>query len=502
MKAITFFKPGMAGHLVALIAGMLLTLAFAPFNIFPFAIISPALLLGTWLYCTPKMAFWRGYIFGAGLYSTSVYWVFISIYNFGNAPVALAIFITILFIIILSTYLAVTGYLLNRYFPYINDTKMICAFPALWVFFEWVRSWLFSGFPWILLGTSQVSSPLKGYAPLLGVYGVSLAVAISSGLIVSAIIKSQQEQTYLARKRLGQLILIWVIGGLLSFISWTKPFGQPIKISLIQGNISQEVKWSPDHLKTTIDQYLKLSASHWDSKTIIWPEAAIPLLLQNAGNIIDVINRLTTQHHNTLITGVPVKAEDKEGYYNSMITLGQGKGTYVKHRLVPFGEFTPLHAIFGRLLTFLDVPMSDFIPGMDFPKPLELGNIKIATFICYEIAYAEQVLSRNADVNVILTASNDAWFGKSIAQAQHLQMAQMRSLEMGRPMLFASNSGITAFIKPNGNIQSAAPPYVPYALTDWIQPTHGKTPWQYFAMDPVLLFIMILLFVAFRRHKA
>lgn len=486
---------------LALIFGAILTLAFAPFSLFPLAILSGAGLLALWLNTSPGRAFWRGWLFGAGLFGTGVYWVFISIHTFGNTSVLLAGFVTCLFIAILALFPATAGYLLNRFFPYTNNTKMLCAFPAIWVIFEWIRSWIFTGFPWLFLGYSQIDSPLKGYAPLFGIYGVTLAVLISSGLLVSSVIKFKQTRYKHVAYNLLAFAGIWLAGGLLSYIPWTHPVGKPVKVSLIQGNIAQSLKWSDEQILPTLALYQKLTEEHWDSQIIVWPEAAVPIPLEFAANYLEKLRLAAEKHNTTIILGVPIRNTKRDAFYNAVIAIGKGDGVYTKHRLVPFGEFIPLKRFVGGLFDLLEVPMSDFVPGTKLPKPIMAGNIKIATFICYEIAYPEQVLSRDGTIDMILTVSNDAWFGHSIAQPQHLEMARMRALEMGRPILFVSNDGITAIINAKGKIQAAAPRYETYVLTGDVQTTQGKTLWQRFGTDPVFIILIILLFVAIRRHK-
>lgn len=482
---------------VALISGALLTLAFAPFDIFPLAIISPAILLSLWIHTSAKQAFWRGWLYGLGLFSTGVYWIYISVHTFGPTSAPFAVLITGALIAFLALYPAMNGYLLNRFFPKTNNAKLFLAFPALWVLLEWARGWIFTGFPWLFVGYTQLHSPLQGYAPIFSVYGVSLVVLFSSALLVSTVIQFQKARYQALYIRLFSLAFLWGIGSVLSLISWTTPSGNPVTVSLVQGNIAQDIKWSPEQIQPTLEHYVALTKPYLGkSKIIIWPESAIPLPLQYATDFLEALSRIASQQHTTLITGIPIKADNTDAYYNGVIALGEGRGQYLKSRLVPFGEYVPLHNLLGRFLDFLQVPMSDFISGNTLPAPIMADNIKIATFICYEIAYPTQVLSRDGNIDMILTVSNDAWFGQSIAQAQHLEMAQMRALEMGRPILFVTNNGITAVINAKGRIQSQAPPYQSYVLTDQIQMTHGKTPWQYFAMYPIVILLMISLILA------
>jgi len=501
MKLNQLFKFGTMGNILALLAGAMLTLAFAPFSLFPLAILSVALLLGLWLTVTPKEAFLRGFLYGLGLFGTGVYWVFISIHTYGETSVFLAGLITAALIAILAVFPALVGYILNRYFPYNDYSKLFFAFPAIWLLFEWVRSWIFTGFPWLYLGSSQITSPLKGYAPIFSVYGVSLAVLASASLLVSITLKLRDKNYKTAITQASFLLAIWVIGGLLCFKSWTEPQGKPIQVSLVQGNIEQNLKWSYDQIIPTLSHYQRLTDAHWGSKIIIWPEAAIPISLQQAQSFLETLANSAKEHQATVITGIPAKHGVDNTYYNAIVAVGSDYSYYLKRRLVPFGEYTPFPRLLKKVMSTFNIPMSDMVRGEAPPKPLSIQGLKIAAFICYEIAFPEQVNQKDADVSVLLTVSNDGWFGHSIAQAQHLEMAQMRALELGRPLLFVSNTGLTAIIKPDGKIQSSVPPFQSIVLTDVVQPMIGKTPWQRRGMDGILLIIISFLSTALLQRK-
>lgn len=488
---------------LAFLAGIFLTLACAPFHIFPLGLVSAALLLLLWLNISPEKAFQRGFFYGLGLFGSGVYWVYISMHTYAELPVIAAGLLTLLFISCLALFPATQGWVLNRYFPKANSTKILCAFPALWVLFEWSRSWLFSGFPWLFIGYSQTNSPLKGYAPILSVYGVSLATVLSGALLVNGLIMLRKKQRLASYLNFFVFVTLWVLGGLLLWIPWTKPEGQPFQVSLIQANIPQQLKWQPEQVIPTLLQYRDLSETHWDSQVIIWPEAAIPAPLEDVMGFVDEMSDTAKLHHAQLIAGIPIKNVHNNRYFNAVISIGQnGVGYYLKHRLVPFGEFIPFEKWLGRLFDLLNVPMSDFTPDQGFSEPLVLqNNIKMLTFICYEIAYPEQVLHTLKEAGLLLTVTNDAWFGHSIAQAQHLQMAQMRAIETGRPVLFASNNGITAIISQGGRLLSTAPPFQTFVLTGTIQAYTGKTPWQHYAMDPILLILFSFLMVAIKYRR-
>lgn len=488
---------------IAILLGVLLTFAFAPYEVYPLAIIAPAGLLALWLATpSPKQAFWLGYVFGLGLFGAGVYWVYTSIHAFGGVPAFFAGLITLGMISILALFPATVGYLLNRYFPLDTIAKRIYAFPALWVASEWIRSWFFTGFPWLFLGYSQTNSPLKGYAPILSVYIVSLAVTMSSALVVNATLRLREKNYWAVYVNLFALTIIWISGALFTLIPWTRSEGQPISVALVQGNIPQSIKWSPEHLQLSIDRYTELTKPLWGkSKIIIWPEAAIPASVQYEESFINKLDQKAAESGSTLILGIPIEADDHR-YYNAVVTLGSEKQVYLKRHLVPFGEYTPFSNLLTRALNFMDIPMSDMAPGRLRQSPLIIGKTKILTSICYEIAFPDLIRSKDKSIAMLLVVTNDAWFGESTAEPQHLQMAAMRALEFGKPVLFVSNDGITAIINPNGTIQTTAPQRQAVVLTSTVQPMYGITPWLYNGMDPLFVILLSFIFVAVRSNKA
>jgi len=438
--------------------GALLTLAFAPYHLFPIAIASMSGLLALWLHATPRprRAAWYGFLFGLGLFGFGVYWIFISIHNIAGVPIPLAACVTGAFISVLALFPASVGYALTRYFPINTSAKICFAFPALWLISELFRGVLFTGFPWLFLGYSQSNSVLKNYAPLFGVYASSFAVLFSAALIVNL---------YLSRKRIAaccaqiaSFVAIWIIGALLSLIAWTQPMGHPLSVALVQGNIPQSLKWSPENLQLSFDRYQTLTEPLWGkAQLIIWPEAALPLPLQNAAPFIQEMDQRAKETKTALLLGIPIKAKQPHAFYNAVISLGKDKQVYLKRQLVPFGEYIPHIPYLYKMLDFMHIPMSDTVPGKLDQAPLVIDNIKILTAICYEIAFPQLMRTLDGSVNVVLTLIDDAWFGDSNARAQHLQIAELRALELGRPVIAATNDGLTAIINPQGNIVAIAP---------------------------------------------
>ncbi len=482
--------------LFALILGIFLTLSFAPYYVFPLAIFAPMGLFFLWLYASPLAAFSLGWLFGIGFFGSGVYWVFHSIHVFGGIPNFPAGFITALFIAILALFPALTGFIINKYFsspsPKTIPIKLIIAMPTIWVCSEWIRSWIFTGFPWLFIGYSQSISPLSGFAPIWGVYGVSLLTLITSGLIANAILQLYTQHFRSTYVSLFCVIIIWILGAIFNLIPWTTASGPKIPISLVQGNIPQALKWSPEHLQLSLDTYADLTRPLWGkSKIIIWPEAAIPMTLQDSSTYIDYMDTRARASHSYLILGIPVQTVDEKGYYNSIIVLGEKRQIYLKRRLVPFGEFIPSLSILSRLFDMLNIPMSNMVPGKFDQFPLVIENTKILPSICYEIAFPELINLNDTDIGILLTITNDAWFGRSSAQAQHLQMAAMRAQEFRRPLIFVSNDGITAILDSYGKIDAAAPQYQAYVLNGVVQARIGKTPWMVLKTDCVLLILIL-----------
>lgn len=480
--------------IIALLSGAALPFAFAPFNIFFIAYIAPAILLWIWLRSTPWQATYRGFLFGLGFFGIGTSWVYISIHNFGNASAFLAIFITALFVMFLALYIALQGYLSRCLFQKKSITiQSLCIFPVLWLAFEALRAWVFTGFPWLLLGYSQLTTPLYSLTPLFGVYGLSLAICFISGALV---VLAKPIKSGKAIVLATSIIVILFAGGLiLKGTQWTKPAGKPIQVSLVQGNITQEMKWKPEELLNILEIYKDMTTSLWGSKLIVWPEAALPIYPQDVKAYFTLMNKLARQHGDYLIIGSPIFDHKTKQAYNGLQMVGAGKGTYYKRHLVPFGEYTPLQSVFGTVMKKINIPMSDFSRGPANQKPLRMGNLHIASFICYEIAFSREVLRYSKNTQLLINISDDSWFGRSIALDQQLQMAQFRALETGRPILSSTNTGVTAIINPLGKITASAPIDKRKSLTGKIIPMKGETPlmrWNYY---PTIVLIILLLII-------
>lgn len=464
-----------AGEIAALSSGAALPLAFAPFSIYPLAIICIAVLFALWRTVTPARACWRGFLFGLGMFGTGVYWVFISMNDFGGMSWQLSLTITLLLILVLALFPALAGYTAVRLtgkqdadgFP-----VFLLIYPAVWAMFEWIRGWFLTGFPWLNLGYSQIDAPLAGFAPLTGVYGISLIVALSAALLLAMI----HGRNMIRGGSLALLTVLWLGGGLLAMVDWTRVAGEPLRLSLVQGNVPQDLKWHPGMREVTLEIYADMSREHWDSDLIVWPETAIPMFEYQARPFLDRMAEEARAHGTEMLVGVVYEDRVTQRYYNSLITLASDPpGRYHKHHLVPFTEYLPLRSIFGDLIDLFDIPMSNFAAGDRSQAPLELLGQRIGLSICYEDAFGEEIIRALPEATLLVNVSNDAWFGDSIAPHQHLQIARMRAAETGRYLARGTNTGVSAFIGPRGELLSTAAQFESTVLTDQVEPREGAT---------------------------
>ncbi len=482
---------------IALFAGAILPLAFAPFGYYLLAEVALVLLLLTWSKSTsPKWAFWYGWLFGLAFFGCGVYWIYISIHHFGKAPIPLAVLILGLMVAFLALFPALQGYLLNRIYPQNNWRKFLVAFPVIWVILEWMRGLVLSGFPWLFLGYGHIDSPLRGWATIFGVYGVSFAIAQTAGAIVCMFFYCKKIK--LIAVFALSMTMLWGTSYYLTKISWTKKIDMPIQASLIQGNIPLKQKWDEKELLPIINSYSYLTAQNFSSQIIIWPEAAIPTFPEDVHSYLKLLSKTAKRHNTTILSGIPFYDKKTENIYNGILAFGVNEGRYYKRHLVPFGEYLPLRFMLSWLHNYLEIPMSGFSSGGKNQPDLLIGKIPIALFICYEIAYASLVLDYLPRAGLLVTVSDDSWFGESIAAAQHLEIARMRSLEVGRYQLLSTNTGITAIIDANGKIVAQLPAFKQAVLTADIQLLSGATPWVKFGQYIWLLLLLIILWVTQR----
>lgn len=490
---------------LALIAGGVLPLAFAPVGWFPLAVLSPALLFWLWRDAAPGRAAWLGWLFGLGQFGVGVSWVYVAIHDFGHTPAPLAGLLTAIFVVVLALYPALVGWVGRRFGAGLPPSAaLLLWWPALWVWGEWLRSTLLGGFPWLNLGYAQIDTPLVGYAPVVGVFGLGWLAAFTAGALVYA--------TGAARRPLPRVLplllaaMLWLGGVSLAGGAWTTPVGDPIDVALVQGNVPQDTKWDPAAIDRRLNRYAELSLARFGSvDLVVWPENAVTVFYhQLKEHYFDWLEDEARQAGTDLLLGVPVLADDGERYYTGIMSLGRETQFYFKRHLVPFGEYVPLEDVLRGLIGFFDLPMSRFLPGPPAQPPLPAAGVRAATSVCYEDAFGAAVAESLDGAELLVNGSNNAWYGDSLAPHQHLQISRMRAVETGRPMLRATTNGISAVIDPFGRIIGRSPQFETYVLTATVQPMQGATPYVRFGDWPVLIGLAALVAAAagLRRRKA
>lgn len=481
---------------LAAIGGVFAVAGFAPWNLFPVPVVSLALLFFLWDQTDqPHVSAGLGFAFGLGLFGAGTGWIYIALHDFGHMPAALAFLATALFVALLAAFPALAGYLQAR-LPLPSWQRLTLFFPALWASVELLRGYLFTGFPWLSLGYSQVpDSPLAGYTPILGVYGVSLLLALSAGLLA---LLAQQRWNRHGRRAAILLLILWIGGAGASMIKWTSPIGQPVKVSLLQGNFAQDEKFAEGRLITTLETYRRLVEGS-DARLIVLPETALPLLRDSLpASYLDILNNHAQRHDADVLLGA---FEEQDGqYYNSMFSLGSSAGqSYRKNHLVPFGEFIPLRTVFGWLINdVLNIPMSDLSSGGKHQALLHLAGQHIAMNICYEDVFGEEIIRALPQATLLLNTSNDAWYGDSSAAIQHNQISQMRALETGRMMLRATNTGVTSVIGNDGRILQMLPQHREAVLSAQVQGYTGTTPYVVWGNMAVLVLLLAMFTAVWR----
>ena len=490
----------LATPLLCILSGAALPFAFAPWNLPLLAIASPALLFFLWLNARPLEAFRRGFLFGLGMFGVGVSWLHVSMYEFGGMNLAAAVAATAVVVAYLALFPACVGFLSRRCDRGGGMPHMLCVVPSLWTLGEWVRSWLFSGFPWLNLGYSQTDTLLGGFAVTGGVFALSAVLAIMAGALV-IVCTGGRHQRILA---IVITVLIAAAAWAAGKPEWTRSTGVVLKATLIQGAIPQQLKWRDEQRLISLQVYRELTEPHWNSDIIVWPETAIPAFKHQVQDYLDDIARRASANGADLYVGLPYLDAGRGGYFNSVFLLNHEESAYHKRHLVPFGEYLPLGSTLRGAFNFLQIPMSDFSAG-DQPKPVIAGDNAIAGIsICYEDTFGEEVIQALPESQILINVSNDAWFGDSAAPHQHLQMARMRALETGRYLLRATNTGISAVIDDRGVILARSPQFAPSALGSAVELREGLTPYARFGNMPIVIvaFLGVLLPSRFRARKS
>ncbi len=468
-------------------------LALAPFNWYGFVFLSAGLFFYILQKQPIKYGAVLGFFYGLGKYGLGVSWIYVSISNFSELPWFFSAFITFGFIALLSLYetsLALLYLWLSK-----NKSSLIQCFlfAALATLMEALRSWLFTGFPWLLAGHSQLLTPLSKIAPLFGGLGVSFFCYLTACFITNAFMLTQKKITH--NYLYSFFVLIpFLLCELLVPSQWLTPLNKPLKVSLLQGNVSHSTKWNNEQLDKTLTTYHQLTEQRLSDDLIVWPETALPMPSLYAINIFSDLRKNALEHHSAIVLGAPGMNNDGT-LSNSVFLLGKNVGRYDKQHLVPFGEYMPI-AFFHPIYRWFNVPFANLTQGEHKADLFKVNNLTLTPFVCFEIAFNTRAyLNRIGKSNLILTLTDDSWFGHSFAKAQHLQIAQMRSLETGRAQLFASNDGLTAFINNQGKLTHIIPMARQGYLHGKIQGYQGNTPFLILGNAPIIIFLLLLILI-------
>jgi apolipoprotein N-acyltransferase len=484
--------------LFSLIAGALTTLAFAPFNLSWLVFLTLASAFYLWHKLPAKQAAVNGWMFGLGLQCTGVSWIYYSLHIHGSAPAFFAILLIFLLSSYLSIYTALAAYTVNRFLPDKAVLRLLFFYPASWLLFEWLQGYVMTGFAWMQIGYTQIDLPLAGFAPVLGNHAVGGVIAFCAGaltlLVKQGLFKQGQKISYkYSVFAVSAVLLLWLLGGLLKTIDWTEQYGEPIKVSVIQGNIAQKDKWKSHLRQSMLDLYRDLSLAQEDVDLIVWPETAIPDYRYRVKPFLNQLRSDMKARDADLILGIFVK-NDENRYHNSVINV-QG-GIYSKRHLVPLGEYIPLRFLVEFFNAWVKIPMSDIAAANEEQALLTAAGVPLGVSICFEEAFARDVIKDLPEAKILLNVSNDAWFEDSHEPHQHHAIARMRALETGRYMIRSTNTGITSLIGPHGEVISQLPQFETGVLNGNVQPLSGATPFVQWG-DWLIVGICSLLLVGF-----
>jgi apolipoprotein N-acyltransferase len=483
-----YFKIKYAAWIFIFISGLLSPLGFAPFHLPGIAMISLAFLYYSVSERSSEQSVFLGFLYGLGYFTAGISWVIISIHDYGNLNYFIAGLATLGFIIYLSLYPALVCYVFKclalTNSPLINGL----LFSALWCLSEYLRATLFTGFPWLMMGTTQIDTPLRYLFPIVGLYGVSFLCVFSSTLFISVL----HEQS---RKRFVYtvlLVLIMLAPSALKNSSWTSIEGEPISVGVIQANLAMRDKWD-DALFWSLLKHYEININKLlDKQVIILPESAIPLPASYLNEYLLKLHYKALDSNTALVLGILQPTDESESYfYNSIISLGTAQGTHIKRHLVPFGEYIPQP--FVKINQWLNLPEPNIAPGTKKQSLIKIATHTVASLICYEIAYPELVRQQMPSAEWIISISDNGWFGHSLASYQQLQMTQVLSALTGRFQIVANNDGLSSVINQQGSLVDSLPPFSAGILQSELYSSHGTTPWIVWGNYPIFVLCCIII---------
>nr|WP_246358670.1 apolipoprotein N-acyltransferase [Tolumonas osonensis] len=480
-----------------------MTGTFAPYNWWPLAFIAMTGFLFHLQNQTPWRAFRLCWLFAMGMNITGLSWIHVSMSTFSGMSLAAAYSLVAVLCAYLSLYPAMVGYLLNRFFPTGNASRLLLAFPALWLMSDWMFGQALTGFPWMWIGYSQTDTWLAGYAPLFGVQSVTLAVVCTSAALVLAITQRKIRWLFIP-------VMLFIGGYGLQRQEWTTP-GEEVDFALIQGNIPQSLKWEPSEIRPTLLKYLTLTQKNMDADIVAWPESAVPAMENDMREFMTNMDETLRSKNTGFITGIQYYDQQNNQSYNAVVGIGlidkEGQQSYqygrnnrwYKQHLVPIGEFVPFETYLRPLAPIFNLPMSSFSRGNAKQANILVKGYKFATAICYETEFSDEMRQNiHDDTQFIMNVSNDSWFGESTGPWQHLNIARMRAIEFGKPLLRPTNSGVTAAFDEKGRLLASLPQFEMAALRVKVKTTTGTTPYTKWGSIPLVIYVVSSLLLAYR----
>jgi len=491
----------------AALCGALTVFGFAPFGVAPLPVVTLAVLFALWQRAAPREAAWRGFAFGAGLFGAGVTWVYIALETFGGMPMAVALVGTAGFAAYLALWPALAGYAAARLAPPGSTARAVIA-AAAWTLAEGLRGYVFTGFNWLSVGYAQLpGSPFAGYAPILGLFGVSLVTALAAAMVALAIDALADGAWRRVAAQAAVVVALMAGGAFALRLEWTEPDGPPLAVSLVQGDIPQAEKFDPKFREKTFAVYAQL-AERSKGRLIVLPESAYPMFSEDVpDDVILHLVRTAGDRRGDLLLGLftaepPLPGSDDPRFFNTVVSLGDSDlQIYRKRHLVPFGETIPGKAVLGWFIrNVLAIPLADQTAGPARQAPFAIAGTRVAVNICYEDAFGSELIEGARTAGLLVNVTNDAWYGRSIAAFQHNQIAAMRALELGRPMLRATNTGVTSAIAHTGRVIATLPWFTRDILEVTIEGRRGATPYQRWGDAPA--FVLAAAVVALAAWRA
>lgn len=495
------------------IAGLSLVFAYAPFSQWYLILFIPAIVFYNLAEKPPKKSAKLMYLFAFGWFASGISWVHVSIDQFGGLPLIVSLGLMLLLCLYLSLFPALAAYL-TAYFSSKKQLNLWFLIP-FWLISEYLRGVVFTGFPWLSLGYSQIDGPLANFAPLIGEVGITALVILINVYLVKIAVALKLNNKKSITFPVAGIFVIAALSYGLAKVNWVQSTGKTTKVALVQGNIAQSIKWAPEQEWPTMLKYLDLTRVNYDADIIIWPESAIPAVEPAVQDYLSTVNRSAFLNNSAIITGILNYNFESKEYFNSLIVLGKKEdknaqsyfynhsNRYSKNHLLPIGEFVPFQELLRPIAPLFNLPMSSFSRGDYVQQNLVAKNLHLLPLLCFEIVFPHQLAANlTKQTNLLLTVSNDAWFGDSHGPHQHMEIARMRALEFGRPLLRSTNNGITAVVDHHGDFIARIPQFEEGVLKTEVALVTGETPYSKWPRLILLLMIIVpLTIVTFLQAK-